>query len=64
MRRQTTDSTSDSWHNHQQRRLVVDALLLGIVGALSAQLFMLLLHGASWILLTGIAGYHPPGLPE
>jgi len=64
MRRQTSDPTSGSWRNHRQRRLVIDALLLGVVGALSAQLFMLLLHWASSILLTGIARYHPPGLPE
>ena len=64
MRRQTTDSTFDSWHNRRQRRLVIDALFLGIVGALCAQLFMLLLHWANSILLAGIAGYSPPGFPE
>ena len=64
MQRKTADPTTGPWPNHRQRRLVVDALLLGVVGALSAQLFMLLLHWANLILLTGIAGYHPPGLPE
>ncbi|NOZ57718.1 MAG: chloride channel protein [Calditrichaeota bacterium] len=48
----------------RQRRLIVDALFLGVVGALSAQIFMFLLHLAQKIFLIGLAGYHPPGLPE
>lgn len=48
----------------RQRRLIVDAVLLGIVGALSAQLFTFLLHIAQNIFLVGLAGYHSPGLPE
>lgn len=47
-----------------QRRRIVDAILLGVVGALSAQVFMVLLRGAQTVFLTWIAGYRPPGLPE
>jgi len=39
-------------------------LLLGVVGALSAQVFMFLLNGAQSFFLSGLAGYCPPGLPE
>ena len=42
-------------------RLVIDSVLLGIVGALSAQVFMLLLHGAEHIFSIWMAGYVPPG---
>ena len=48
----------------KQRRLILDSLLLGVVGALSAQVFMFLLRLAQKIFLVGLAGYHPPGLPE
>jgi CIC family chloride channel protein len=48
----------------RQRRLIIDTLILGVVGALSAQLFTLLLHLASSFFLGSIAGYQPPGLPE
>jgi CIC family chloride channel protein len=48
----------------RQRRLIIDTIILGVVGALSAQLFTLLLHIASSFFLGHIAGYQPPGLPE
>ncbi|HEY7566256.1 MAG TPA: chloride channel protein [Gemmatimonadaceae bacterium] len=48
----------------RERRLLVDTVLLGLVGALAAQLFNALLRSASSIFLGGIAGYHPPGLPN
>lgn len=48
----------------RQQRLVFDTLLLGIVGALSAQLFMALLRLSQWFFLTWLAHYQPPGLPE
>jgi CIC family chloride channel protein len=48
----------------RQGRRIVDALLLGVIGALSAQVFMMLLGGAQTVFLTWIAGYRPPGLPE
>ncbi|HEX4037778.1 MAG TPA: chloride channel protein [Acidobacteriaceae bacterium] len=40
---------------------MLESALLGVAGALSAQLFMWLLHGSFRIFLTGIAGYGPPG---
>ena len=46
----------------EERSLIVDTILLGIVGALSAQLFIWLLHIAQKYLLTGLAGYVPPAL--
>ena len=48
----------------RQQRLVFDTLLLGVVGALSAQLFMALLRLSQWFFLTWLAHYQPPGLPE
>ncbi len=47
----------------RQHQLIFDAVLLGVVGALGAQVFMWLLHWAQAIFL-GFAQYHPPGLPE
>jgi CIC family chloride channel protein len=47
-----------------QRRLIVDAVLLGVAGAIAAQLFTLLLHGVDAIMLRGLAGYQAPGLPN
>jgi CIC family chloride channel protein len=48
----------------EQRLLIVDTLLLGVVGAFSAQLFSLLLRLAQNIFLVRLAGYQPPGLPN
>lgn len=45
----------------REPRLMLESALLGIAGALSAQAFMWTLHGCSRLLLTGIAGYQPPG---
>ncbi len=50
--------------DERQRRLVLDSLLLGVVGALAAQLFTLMLDLAQKLLINGIAGYHAPGLPN
>jgi CIC family chloride channel protein len=47
-----------------QRRLIVETLLLGVAGALAAQVFNLLLRAASWLFLGQVAGYQPPGLPN
>jgi CIC family chloride channel protein len=44
--------------------IIIDTLLLGVVGALSAQIFTLMLKGAEALLLSGLAGYTPPGLPD
>src|SRR5579862_406238 len=45
-------------------RLLLDSVLLGIIGGLSARLFMWMLHLSQHFFLTWIAGYRPPGLPE
>jgi CIC family chloride channel protein len=45
-------------------RLLVDTLILGIVGALSARLFVYLLKFTQDIFLTRLAGYQPPGSPN
>lgn len=50
--------------NNRTRRLLFDSVLLGIVGALSAQLFIFLLNGVQKLLMTGLTGYQPPGLPD
>jgi CIC family chloride channel protein len=50
--------------DERQRRLVLDSIWLGAVGAASAQIFMFLLRVAQKWTLTGIAGYKPPGLPS
>ncbi len=47
----------------RQSHLLLDALLLGIVGAFCARAFVLLLQVANALLLNGIAGYRPAGLP-
>lgn len=43
---------------------LLDTAVLGIVGALSAQLFMAMLRLADKLLLGGIGGYRAPGLPS
>jgi CIC family chloride channel protein len=48
----------------QQRRLMLDTVLLGVVGALSAQLFTFMLRWAQKFFLAWMAGYQAPGLPE
>jgi CIC family chloride channel protein len=45
-------------------RLLLDSVLLGIIGGLSAQLFIWMLRLSQHFFLTWIAGYRPPGLPE
>ena len=46
----------------KQRRLILDATLLGVVGALSAQVFLLLLKVSQSLFLTHLAAYLPPQL--
>ena len=48
----------------KQRFLLVDTVFLGVIGALSAQLFNFLLKICQTVLLKGIAGYQAPGLPN
>jgi chloride channel protein, CIC family len=45
-------------------RLLAEAVFLGVVGALVAQLFTWALRFCERIFLTWLAGYQPPGLPE
>ncbi len=47
----------------RQRRLIVDTIVLGVAGALAAQLFMHLLAWSNDLFLRHLAGYQPPGLP-
>ncbi len=49
---------------HRQHRLVLDSVLLGVVGAFSARLFMFMLTWAETFFLNRIAEYAPPGLPS
>jgi len=49
--------------NSDNPRLILDSLILGIIGGLSAQLFTWMLRLSSHIFLGWLAGYHPPGLP-
>jgi len=46
----------------RHRRLLLDTLLLGVVGALSAQLFTFLLKLCQQLFLGKLAGYYPPAL--
>lgn len=48
----------------RQRRLLTDTLVLGLGGVAAAQVFNALLAVARRILLFGISGYAPPGLPS
>ena len=50
--------------NGDKPRLLVDSVVLGVVGGLSAQLFVWLLRISEKVFLVWITGYHPPGLPE
>ncbi|MGC1784553.1 MAG: chloride channel protein, partial [Acidobacteriaceae bacterium] len=45
-------------------RLLVDSVVLGVVGALSAQAFLWMLRWSDKIFLFWLAGYRSPGLPE
>ncbi len=45
-------------------RLLFDALILGIIGGLAAQLFTWLLNLSQKFFLVTLAGYTPPGLPS
>lgn len=45
-------------------RLLAEAAVLGVVGALAAQLFTWTLRLCEHFFLTWLAGYRPPGLPQ
>jgi CIC family chloride channel protein len=47
-----------------RQRLIADAFLLGVCGAIAAQVFGLLLRGTTSLFLLHLAGYQAPGLPN
>ena len=49
--------------NGDKPRLLLDALVLGIIGGLSAQLFTWMLRVSQRFFLGFLAGYTPPGVP-
>ena len=46
----------------RQRQLLIDTILLGIIGGLSAQVFIFLLRLIQDLFLKGVAGYQMPDL--
>jgi CIC family chloride channel protein len=48
----------------RQQRLIIDAILLGVVGAAAAQVFMFALRWSTRLFLVDLGGYRPPGLPS
>lgn len=52
------------WPLRRQQILILDTILLGIVGAAGARLFIFLLNLTHKIFLKGIADYSIPGLPS
>lgn len=50
--------------NGDKPRLLLDSVILGVIGGLSAQLFIWMLRLCQNIFLVCLAGYHPPGLPQ
>jgi CIC family chloride channel protein len=50
--------------DERQRRLVLDSLLLGVVGAVAAQAFIFLLKVSEEFFLGTLAGYKMPALPS
>lgn len=46
----------------RQRKLLIDSVLMGVVGALGAQVFMALLAACKRLFLGGLAGYRMPEL--
>ncbi len=53
---------ADDW-GVRETRLLLDTVMLGVVGALGAQLFLLLLRWGQEYLLVYLSGYQPPALP-
>jgi CIC family chloride channel protein len=49
--------------NEDKPRLLLDALVLGIIGGLSAQVFTWMLRASQRLFLGWMAGYTPPGVP-
>lgn len=49
--------------NVDKPRLLLDALILGIIGGISAQVFTWMLRASQKLFLGWLAGYTPPGVP-
>lgn len=45
-------------------RSLIESVVIGVVGALSARLFMLMLRASNYLFLQKLAGYRSPGLSE
>lgn len=48
----------------RQRRLIIDAIMLGVVGAVGAQVFLFALRWLTRLFVNDFAGYVAPGLPS
>ena len=59
---QSNGSASDA--RARQRRLIIDAILLGVVGAVGAQVFLFALRWSTRLFVNDFAGYLAPGLPS
>jgi chloride channel protein, CIC family len=57
-------ATNKAVPNSDRPRLLFDSIILGIIGGLSAQIFVWLLRLSQRVFLLWLAGYRPPGLPE
>jgi len=45
-------------------RSLIESVVIGVIGAISAQVFMWMLRLADYVFLQRLAGYQPPGLSE
>ncbi|HKI95515.1 MAG TPA: chloride channel protein [Gemmatimonadales bacterium] len=54
--------TATGRQRRRQRQLIVDTILIGVAGALAAQLFVYLLKLVSGVFLQWFAGYQAPGV--
>jgi len=50
--------------NEDKPRLLLDSLVLGIIGGVSAQVFTWMLRASQKLFLGWMAGYTPPGVPD
>ena len=50
-------------NQRRQRKLVLDSLILGVLGAICAQIFTYALGLSNWFFMSWIADYHSPMLP-
>ncbi len=50
--------------SRRQRQRLIDTIILGVVGALAAQLFLRMVAVSSGVFMTFLAHYHAPALPS